>query len=143
MVKEKIITKAACVFCQVIKNTQSTSLQPVINNMVKPGSILISDEWMGYQGLNSTYDHRIIDHRAKQYVDAQGNTTNSMEGVWTWFKRSYIGIYHYMSRKHMQAYANEISFRYNTRLLGGIERFNIVVGNSNKPLKYKQLIGKI
>jgi len=141
-VTEKIVIQPSFVKCQVVTNTSSSTLQPVINANVAKGSTLVSDEWCGYIGLNSTYDHRIIDHTKKQYVDEQGNTTNTLEGFWTQFKRSYMATYHYMSKKHLQAYSNEIAFRYNTRTMKDGGRVNLTIVNANQPLKYKTLIGK-
>lgn len=141
-VKEKVILQNSIVRCQVVSNTKSASLQPVIKENVKIGSILVSDEWMAYQGLNKHYDHRIVDHRAKQYVNESGDTTNALEGFWTSFKRSYIGIYHYMSRKHMQYYANEVAFRYNTRTMKDGLRLDHAMTLVGGSIKYKQLTSK-
>ncbi|MBX2906676.1 MAG: IS1595 family transposase [Taibaiella sp.] len=143
IVKETIYHKTAVVKCKVVPNTQGETLKPIINKHVKDGSIVVSDEWMAYHGLNAKYDHRVIDHRAKQYVDQAGNTTNDLEGFWTWLKRSNMGIYHVMSRKHLQAYANENAFRYNNFRLKDKPRFDLTLQQSNTPrLTYKQLIGK-
>lgn len=140
MVKEKVIIRESFVRLKVVPDTKSTSLQPIIRANVKAGSTLISDEWFGYHGLGRDYDHRIVDHTKKEYVNENGDTTNTLEGFWTWFKRSYIGIYHSMSRKHMQQYANEISFRYNTKKNSNFTRFNTLLANLENRLTYKALI---
>ena len=41
--------------------------------------------------------------------------TNTIEGVWSLFKRSVMGSYHKLSIKHMQSYLDEMAFRYNNR----------------------------
>ena len=49
-----------------------------------------------------------------EYV--RGNThTNTIEGFWSQFKRSVHGTFHCVSPKHLQAYLDEFSFRYNHR----------------------------
>lgn len=142
-VKEKIYHKTAIVKCQVIANTKSEQIQPVIRKNVKPNSILVSDEWIAYRGLSDTYDHRIVDHRARQYVNEAGDTSNALEGFWTWLKRSYVGIYHNMSGKHLQAYCEEHSFRYATHRMKDRERFDLTLQLSTKKrITYKALIGK-
>jgi transposase-like protein len=142
LVNEKVTLIPSKVRCQVVQDTKSGSLKPVIYQNVKEGSTLVSDEWHGYRGLSYSYDHRIVDHGRKEYVNANGDTTNAMEGFWTWLKRSYIGIYHFMSRKHLQLYANEMAFRYNTRLYSECERLKFFLSNCNRKLTYKILIAK-
>ena len=99
-VKEKVILKQSMVTAQVSIDTKRESIQPIVLANVKHGSVLVSDEWMGYNGMNKYYDHRIVDHRAKEYVNANGDTSNGIEGFWSHFKRSIIGIYHHVSREH-------------------------------------------
>ncbi len=139
-VKEKVVIRESFVRCRVVADTKVVSLQPVIRQNVVAGSTLISDEWFGYEGLSRDYDHRVVDHGKKEYVNENGDTTNTLEGFWTWFKRSCIGIYHFMSRKHMQQYANEVAFRYNTRKNSNFARFNTLLSNLENRLTYNQLV---
>jgi hypothetical protein len=41
--------------------------------------------------------------------------TNTLEGVWSLFKRSIIGSYHQVSVKHLDRYLDEFEFRFNNR----------------------------
>ena len=41
--------------------------------------------------------------------------TNTVEGFFATFKRGIYGIYHSVSKKHLQKYLQEFSFRYNIR----------------------------
>ena len=142
IVKEVVIVKESIVVCHKVTDTKATSLEPIIRAKVKTGSILVSDEWFGYANLHVGYDHRIVDHRAKEYVNVNGDTSNAIEGFWTLFKRAYIGIYHYMSRKHLQLYADEVAYRYNTKRMKDCERWKVAIAIVDSPLKYKKLIGK-
>ena len=103
---------------------------------------LISDEWTAYNGLHRFYFHDIVRHQRKEYVKLDNPTThtNTIEGFWGIFKRGVIGIYNWISRKHMQKYVNEFVFRYNTRKAKESERFVLFLHNFTRRLKYKDLI---
>lgn len=66
--------------------------------------------------------------------------TNSIEGVWSLFKRSIAGAFHKMSVKHMDRYIEGLEWRYNNR-----DNSNIFIDTlkrimKTKPLEYKELI---
>lgn len=85
--------------------------------------MLVSDEWNGYEGLSKDYIHEVVDHGRGRYVNDCGFSSNSIENFWSGFKRGIIGVYHYVSRKHLQKYANEFSYRFNNRIKKGVSRF--------------------
>ena len=41
--------------------------------------------------------------------------TNSIEGVWSLFKRSIMGSFHKVSVKHIDRYLSELEWRFNNR----------------------------
>lgn len=67
---------------------------------------------------------------------------NPVEGFWSLFKRGVNGIYHSISKKHSQHYADEFSFRYNTRKMGEDMRFNVMLSHISNHITYKELIAK-
>lgn len=138
-----IIERSGVLRAMKVPDTKSGTLQPIIEKHVAKGTTIFSDEWWGYRKLSeAAYIHQFINHGAKQYCDGDIHT-NTLEGFWGLFKRSIFGIYHSASSKHIQAYVDEAVFRYNTRMLSEDNRVTLTVVNSNKPLKYKQLIGKV
>jgi hypothetical protein len=81
-------------------------------------------------------------HINGEYVSGKAHT-NTIEGFWSIMKRGIYGIYHSVSHKHLNRYCNEFGYRYNTRQLSGVERFEDAVKNvSNARITYKGLIGK-
>ncbi len=141
-VQEKVIVQSAMVRCQTIPNTKALVIQPILIANIKQGSSLTSDEWGAYNGLNSYFAHQIVDHSRKQYVNDSGATTNGMENFWTHFKRGWNSTYSgRIIPKHLQLYANEFCYRYNTKDISTAERFNLLLQSMNgKRLKYKTLI---
>jgi len=77
-------------------------------------TLLVSDEWVGYRGLNKEYPHEIISHTKNQYVVGAIHT-NTIEGFWSMFKRGVVGTFHKMSDTYMPLYVNEFEFRHNNR----------------------------
>jgi transposase-like protein len=77
------------------------------------GTILITDEYKGYNRVNETMLHAVITH-AESYAD--GNThTNSIESFWALIRRAWYGSHHHYSRKYMPLYIAETCYKYNRR----------------------------
>jgi hypothetical protein len=56
-----------------------------------------------------------VNHGRKEY--ARGNvSTNTIEGVFSIFKRGMIGTYQHGKAKHLHRYLTEFDFRYNNRV---------------------------
>lgn len=124
---------------EIIPNTKGKTLTTVIKNMVKEGSIVVSDGWVGYSSLHRAYNHKKIPHNNGQFVKDTYHT-NSIEGFWSLLKRGILGIYHSTSPKHLQKYCDEFSFRYNTKQFTEGDRFNLALLNANDRLSYEELI---
>lgn len=127
----------------VTKDTTAETIQPIIKKYVAKGSVLISDDWKGYNGLSSHYNQYTIKHSDKGYkhnYDSRIIHTNFIEGSWKIMKNSLRDMYNSVSRKHLQTYVDEFVFRYNLRKVKNGERFNYLLLNSNKRTKYKELI---
>lgn len=128
------------VMTRVTPNYASTTLQPIIREIVKEGTTIVTDDWKGYTGLEDKYTHEIVNHSARVYVSEEGFNTNSIEGYWSIFKNM-VRQYRYISRKHLQRYCDESQFRYNTRGIKDPERFQKALSQSpNTTIKYKHLI---
>jgi len=142
IVKEKIITEPSRILCQVIDDTEAVTLQTILTSNVESESTIVSDAYKSYIGLETTYNHIRVKHTDGDYKTTGEHHTNTIEGFWTSLKRSYIGIYHYMSPKHLQRYVDEMSFRYNTVNSTDCFRFEQAIGKAeNARIRYKELIG--
>lgn len=123
----------------VVDNTSAAVLKSHIINKVKRTASLYTDEWRGYHGLSALYNHVIVKHGHKQYVNGDVYT-NTIEGFWSLLKRGILGIYHFTSKKHLQLYVDEFVFRYNTKHYEEAERFNWMLSNMGFRTKYKELV---
>lgn len=128
--------------CFVLPDVKRESILPILYRTVVPGSTVYTDEWRGYRNIGLDYDHHVVEHSKHQYRNGYA-TTNNIEGFWGLFKRCILGIYHWVSPKHLQRYCHEISFRYNYRHMSDAERFDFALRNCNDTrLLYKVLTAK-
>ena len=66
--------------------------------------------------------------------------TNSIEGVFSHFKRSIIGIYHHASDKHIDRYLTVFAWRWNRRKMGEGDRVNsLLKSTQGQRLTYREL----
>lgn len=140
-VNEKVVLKSSTVIAKHVPNTKKDVLQPIIIANVKEFSRVITDEWYAYNGLDKqSYMHATIKHALKQYVVGDIHT-NTIENFWSVLKRNIFGIYHFTSRKHLQAYLEEVAHRFNNRAMLPYQKFDLLLKQSDiGPLMYKDLI---
>lgn len=125
---------------QVVSNTQQNTLEQIIKNNIKKGSNIYTDEWYRHSNLSKSFNHQIVNHSAKEYVNKMAHT-NSIENFWSHLKRGVYGTYHWVSKKHLHSYIDEFTLRYNTRKHGEQDRLDLVLSLVvGKRLTYQQLI---
>jgi transposase-like protein len=124
-----------------VGNRRRPELQKHIRDHVQAGSAVFSDELKSYEGLESDYQHAVINH-AVEY--ANGNVhTNTMENFWSLVKQQLHGTYISVEPFHLFRYLDEQSFRYNGRKLTDLERFAIICSQvAGRRLTWDRLTGK-
>lgn len=122
-------------------DTKRETLQPIIHKLVEKNTVMVSDEWLAYNGLVKNYCHAVINHQTGEYGRGIFHT-NNIEGFWSLLKRGIVGIYHSVSPKHLGRYCNEFSYRYNTRKTSDNDRFFATLTRVEGRLKYRDLINK-
>lgn len=111
MVERKGNVKAAKASKDTLK---AKDLNELIRKHINPGiSVLITDEYTGYNHAGAILPHRTINH-SKAYVDGVIHT-NTIESFWAIVKRGIIGQYHRVSAKYLDQYLDEFTYRYNAR----------------------------
>lgn len=125
----------------VVENTKAVTLERFVRDHCKTGATIVTDTHGGYIGLEAAgYNHIRINHSAGEYVRDMAHT-NGIESFWSLLKRGYIGIYHYMSTKHLHRYVQEFSFRHNTASVGTMDFINMTIERmAGKRLTYRRLI---
>lgn len=124
----------------VVDDTKQNTIVPIVRKNVLRGAHVCTDEHRGYSSLGSVYNHAKVNHGAKQYVNAMAHT-NGLESFWSHLKRGVDGIYHWVSKEHLQSYVDEFALRYNTRKIKTATRFDLILANvAGKRLTYNNLI---
>jgi transposase-like protein len=80
--------------------------------------VLITDTFPAYKSAVGDATHKTVNHLEKEYVryeDGACVTTNTIESAFSLLKRGIIGSWHKISAKHLPAYLDEMTFRFNRR----------------------------
>jgi transposase-like protein len=98
------------------KRSTKKALDTFIRSVIDDNAEAIyADQLPAYKGINDANSrHERVNHHDDEWVRGDVHT-NSIEGVWSLLKRSIVGSYHQLSAKHLPAYLDEMSFRFNNR----------------------------
>jgi transposase-like protein len=96
-----------------------TMAKYIRDNVSEDAEVIFTDDYPSYPsaikraGMPSR-KHKTINHSKGIYV--MGDThTNTIENAFSLFKRGVRGTWHHISAKHLAAYLEEMSFRFNRR----------------------------
>ena len=99
----------------VVERTDAQTVQAVVELAASKEAKINTDEYTSYGGLQKLgYAHDTVCHGAEQWTKGDVHTQN-IEGFWSQMKRSIDGTHHWVSKKHLQKYADEYAFRFNRR----------------------------
>jgi transposase-like protein len=129
------------VVAKVVRTTDKETLQGAIKGSAVPGSTICTDEHKSYTGLEVLYTHDRVCHSAKQFVDGIAHT-NGIESIWAVLKRSFYGVYHSFSEKHLPKYVDECVFRLNEgncAIDTSVRLESLVRGMAGRRLTYRML----
>ena len=98
---------------------RGTLAKYIKENISQDVEVIMTDELRAYPGAiqmagYGDVAHKTVAHRAGIYVDGD-ITTNGIESAFSLLKRGIIGSWHKVSAKHLPAYLEEMTFRFNRR----------------------------
>ncbi|MCY0146327.1 IS1595 family transposase [Hoeflea sp. G2-23] len=103
----------------LVQNATKDILRDVLVRNADRKSNLYTDESRLYTETGKEYaTHKTTKHSAKEYVRYEGDAvihSNTIEGVFSVFKRGMIGVYQHCGEAHLHRYLAEFDFRYNRR----------------------------
>lgn len=111
-----IVERGGEVVTKVVVDNRQLTLIPEIIAAVAPGTEIHTDELKSYRLLPKLgFEHKRVNHSAKQYATPEGVTINSMESFWAQLKRTINGTHIHVSPKHLWKYTKEVEYRFNRR----------------------------
>lgn len=134
-----MVERGGRVVAKVVPDVMRSTVIPVVVANVSPEAVVYTDTSQIYNPLHSTHSHERVNHTNDEYVRGDVHT-NTIEGFWSQMKRGIYGIYHQVSPKHLGAYCNEFSYRYNTRDITDQKRFFNTLTLAHGRLRYEDLI---
>ena len=104
--------------------------------------VIMTDEFGSYPSAIAKAgvlgEHKTICHKQKIYVDGDIHT-NTVESAFSLLKRGIIGTWHRISAKHLEAYLNEMCFRFNNRKNPYLFRDTLLKMIESENVEYKEL----
>ena len=133
-----LIERNGCVRSTVVDKVTAKNLKPIIRENVDKDSVIMTDEFRSYWGLNQEFkEHHVIEHGKKEYSRGIVHVNNA-EGFFSILKRGINGVYQHVSKEHLKNYLHEFDFRYNLRGIPDSYRtINAIKGFEGKRLMYR------
>lgn len=122
----------------VVEDVSGDSLVGFVEGAVAPGSVVLTDGWMGYVPLKKKgYDHRPVTQGAGENAP---KLLPRAHRVFSNLKTWLTGTHHGVGRKHLPHYLNEFVFRFNRRRTP-MAAFQTLLGlaGQHTPTTYKML----
>jgi transposase-like protein len=116
-----IVERKGRAIAMTAENATRANLHRIARERILPESTVFTDDWQGYGGLSeaASVTHKRINHSEKIYVMGDIHT-QTIDGFWSLIKRGIGGVYHQVSKKYLQSYLDEYTFRYNRRDQGSL-----------------------
>ncbi len=126
---------------EAIKHADRATLHKFIHAHTTPDTKAIyTDKWPAYKGIaDENTKHETVNHSADEWVKGDVHT-NSVENVWSLLKRSVVGSYHQVSKKHLDSYLDELEWRFNNRENPYLFRDTLLKLIKSENLPYEKLV---
>jgi transposase len=106
-----ILKRGGQVYTQVVEDTKSKTLMPIILDKIRPDSIVYTDCYRSYNVLDvSEFKHYRINH-SKLFAQKQ-NHINGIENFWNQAKR-HLRKYNGVPKHHFNLFLKECEWRFN------------------------------
>ena len=132
---------------QRIASHSIAAIRGASHNRISGDAVISTDALPAYRKAVAGRSHVTVKHSAGEFVrkDAGGAGvdahTNTAEAVHAEIRRAVIGVWHWISQKHLDRYLDEIAWRHNRRDVGHMRRIAAVLSSNSLPLPARALVG--
>lgn len=118
------------------------------HNRISSDAVISTDALPAYRKAVSGRAHVTVKHSAGEFVRRNADKsgldahTNAAKAMHAEIRRAGIGVWHWISPKHLDRYLDEISWRHNRRDIGHLRRIASVLSSAGRPLPVSRLVGK-
>jgi hypothetical protein len=103
------------VAAQVIKRADATTIGRFLDRFVSRDAVIMSDDDTAIGRAAKAFSgHETVTYRDHEYADGEVHS-NTAENLASVLKRAQLGVFHFLSQRHLQRYIDEIIFRMNQR----------------------------
>jgi transposase-like protein len=129
-----------------VSDASSESLHPFVEESIEPGSLVHTDGWNGYSGLESKgYFHEITILRRQK--ESASELLPRVHRVASLLKRWLLGTHQgAVSHEHLDYYLDEFTFRFNRRTSrhrGKLFYRLLQQAIQTEPIQYRQLVENV
>jgi transposase-like protein len=110
------VEREGSVRATLVAHDGETALRHFVEAAVNPAAYLMSDHNPAYVKIAEGFaGHSFVNHGERKYVrdEVHNNTAESFNSI---LERAKVGVFHYLSKEHMQRYDDEMAFRWNQRV---------------------------
>jgi len=137
------VARGGRVIPRVVPSHTKGALGGAVRASVHPDAVLVTDELPAYTGVGREYAaHHRVRHSDDEFARTDGELrvhVNTAESFNAMLKRGIVGVFHYVSPKHLHRYAAETAFRWNERAGDVLDNLSMLVRFSRFPLAYGTL----
>lgn len=100
----------------VVPSEKTEDIQAALFGVVAQPAVVYSDKDQTFLNVIRAFGmgHETVVHSAKEFVRGEVHS-NTTDGIGSMLERARMGVWHRMSRQHLQRYLDEIGFRWNCR----------------------------
>ncbi len=116
-----LVERGATVRSFHVPSATRETVRAVLHGNIEQDTHLMTDDAKYYRKVGREFQrHTALNHTRREYVRGEAHT-NTIENVFSIFKRGMTGIYQHCGEQHLKRYLAEFDFRYNHRAALGVD----------------------